>query len=67
MNITRKMEDYRFGALCSLVASAVGGKRISPSVFFPSLKEFDKPQSPKEMIALAEMISAMQNAKVGEA
>jgi len=67
MNLNRKMEDYRFGALCSLVASAVGGKRISPSVFFPSLKEYDKPQSPKEMIAIAEMISAIQNARIGEA
>jgi hypothetical protein len=71
MNMQRKLEDYRSGALCALVANALAGSKsrtFRPSDFFPSLKSADENrQSPQSMIAIAEMITVMQNARIGEA
>ncbi|HEY2361206.1 MAG TPA: hypothetical protein VGK36_08830 [Candidatus Angelobacter sp.] len=68
MERQRKLEDYRFGLLCSLVGNAAGGKgkgrgTFHPSDFFPSLKEDIKPPSARALNAWADMMNAIQNAK----
>lgn len=66
-NLRTQQEDYRSGALCSLVAnyiSAMGGshKTYNASHFFPSLRELDKAQTPDEMREILRDFITMQKA-----
>jgi hypothetical protein len=68
-NLQRQAEDFRAGQICTVVASCMApskGRPHRPSDFFSSLpRAEEKPQSPQEMLAVIEMINAMQNAKNG--
>ncbi|MGJ5817036.1 hypothetical protein [Paludibaculum fermentans] len=59
-------QDYRFGKLCEIIALSQGvktnnGAKISPELFFPSIKQLTKEtaeQSPEQMLAWAEQFAA---------
>lgn len=52
----RDRDDYRFGLIAALVASACGDKKASPEKFFPNLKKRQKPQTPEQMLRVAEAL-----------
>lgn len=66
-NLRTQQEDYRSGALCSIVAnyiSAMGRSRTNYTAahFFPSLRDLDRPQTPDEMREILRDFNAMQRA-----
>jgi hypothetical protein len=60
-------QDYRFGKVCEIIALSQGvktnnGAKISPELFFPSVKNLTKEtaeQTPDQMLAWAEMFAAL--------
>jgi hypothetical protein len=67
LNAQRKMEDFRFGMVCTMIGNAAGGRKgdpFEPGDFFPSLRAPKKPASPKALHAWADMMNVMQNAKL---